>query len=74
MLQEHRGGKISVYTPNLGFMIAVPGREREQGRFEGSTEGAPRLAREQWGVEGSTGGALGRSKKGEVLAPQKPNL
>jgi len=29
-----------IYTPNLGFPIAVPGREREQGRFRGSTEGA----------------------------------
>ena len=29
-----------IYTPNLGFEIAVPGREREQGRFRGSSEGA----------------------------------
>ena len=29
-----------IYTPNLGLEIAVPGREREQGRFRGSTEGA----------------------------------
>ena len=33
-----------MYTPNLGFGIAVPGQEREQGRFKGSTEGAPRGA------------------------------
>jgi len=29
-----------IYTPDIGFKIAVPGREREQGRFRGSTEGA----------------------------------
>ena len=29
-----------IYTPNLGLEIAVPGRESEQGRFRGSTEGA----------------------------------
>ena len=29
-----------LYTPSLGFKIAVPGRERAQGRFRGSTEGA----------------------------------
>ena len=31
-----------IYTPNLGLRIAIPGREREQGRFKGSTEGALR--------------------------------
>ena len=38
-----------IYTPNLGFQIAVLGWEREQGRFRrstgehrGSTEEAPR--------------------------------
>ena len=39
-----------IYTPNLGLEIAVPGREREQGRFRGSSEGA----RESNG--GATGG------------------
>ena len=29
-----------IYALNLGFEIALPGREREQGRFRGSTEGA----------------------------------
>ena len=29
-----------IYAPNLGSMIAVLGREREQGRFGGSSEGA----------------------------------
>lgn len=29
-----------IYTPNLGLRIAVSVREREQGRFRGSTEGA----------------------------------
>ena len=31
-----------IYTPNLGFKIAVPGRERKQGRFRGSIEEAGR--------------------------------
>ena len=29
-----------LYTPNLEFEIIIPGREREQGRFRGSIEGA----------------------------------
>ena len=28
------------YTPNLGFELTAFVREREQGRFKGSTEGA----------------------------------
>ena len=42
-----------IYTPNLGLRITVFDREREQGRFRGSTEGA-------WG---STEGAL-RAEEG----------
>ena len=42
-----------IYTPNLGFAITLPGREREQGRFRGSSEGA-------WG---RSEGALERSKR-----------
>ena len=42
-------------TPNLGLEIAVSGREREQGRFRGSTEGA---GREQEEGRKSTKGAL----------------
>jgi hypothetical protein len=49
-----------IYTPNLGLGIAVPGREREQGRFKESTEAA-RESIER--VRGSTGGALGRGKR-----------
>ncbi len=30
------------YTPNLGLIIAASVREREQGRFRGSSEGAGR--------------------------------
>ena len=41
------------YTPYLGLGIAVFVREREQGRFRGSTEGAQREHR------GSTEGAQG---------------
>ena len=32
--------KLYTYTPNLGLAIAVFDQEREQGRFEGSIEGA----------------------------------
>ena len=56
-----------LYTPNLGWGFAILGREREQGRFRGSTERA-RASIE--GARGSTEGALGRSKIGEVLASQ----
>ena len=41
-----------IYTPNLGLAIAIPGREREQGRFRGSSEGAG----------GSIGGARGSTE------------
>ena len=62
-----------IYTPNLGSEVAVPGREREQGRFRGSTEGAQGStegaresiegARESVvGAGGSTEGAGGSSK------------
>ena len=44
-----------ISTLNLGLEIAVPGREREQGRFRGSTEGAER---EQKGARESAEGAL----------------
>ena len=55
-----------IYTPNLGLEIAVPGREREQGRFRGSIEGARGSKREQresistkWALAGEqTGGTL----------------
>jgi len=36
-----------IIPPNLGLRIAVPGREREQGRFRGSREGPGGAAREQ---------------------------
>ena len=50
-----------IYTPNLRLKVTVLGREREQGRFKGSTEGArgrsegaPRehggAPREHWGA------------------------
>ena len=70
-----------ISSPNLGFEIAIPGREREQGRFRGSTEGA-RGRSEGASREHKGGGALReqqtskrrRSKKGEALAPRMPNL
>ncbi len=51
-----------IYTPNLGLGIAVLGREREQGRFRGSSEGAAGehrgAAREHegalWGIAGGS--------------------
>ena len=42
-----------IYTPNLGLGIALPGREREQGRFGGSIEGA------QVSIEGAQGSSEG---------------
>ena len=48
-----------IYTPNLGSRIAVPGREREQGRFRGSSEGA-RGSNE--GAGGSIEGARGSTE------------
>ena len=49
-----------LYTPNLGFEIAVPGREREQGRFRGSSEGAGESTR-------GAGGAC-REHRGSINA------
>ena len=42
-----------IFTPNLGLRTAIPGREKEQSRFE-STEGA---AREHEPAQGSIEGA-----------------
>lgn len=42
LVSANRGHLYIYYTPNFGFRIAVLGREREQGRYRGSTEGAPR--------------------------------
>jgi len=44
-----------IYTPNLGSEIAVSVREREQGRFRGSIEGAGGSTE---GARESTEGAL----------------
>ena len=52
-----------IYTPNLGSRITLPGREREQGRFRVSTEGAKGrsegVAREHEGASREYEGALG---------------
>lgn len=45
-----------IYTPNLGFETAVSGREREQGRFRGSIEGARGSTMGQ--CRGAAGGSL----------------
>ena len=53
-----------IYTPNLGLRIADSIREREQGRFRGSSEGArgsiEGAAREQQeSIEGTLWGSAG---------------
>jgi len=59
VLFEIRGYYIYIiYTPNLGYEIVVFAREREQGRFRESNEGAQRehegALREYWGsIEGA---------------------
>ena len=60
-----------IYTPNLGLEIAVFVREKEQGRFRGSSEGARGstggAGGSTGGAGGSTGGAGGSSKRGRIL-------
>jgi hypothetical protein len=52
-----------IYTPNLGFEITVLGREREHGRFRGSSEGARGRSK---GAPREPGGALkGAAKEQE---------
>ena len=52
-----------IYTPKLGLEITVSVREREQGRFRGSTEGARGRSkgapREHGGASREHGGASG---------------
>ena len=56
----------TIYTPNLGFEIAVPGREREQSRFRGSTEGVGREHRRA--RESIEGALLGSAEAQQVRA------
>ena len=52
------------YTPNLGLGVAVLDREREQGGFRGSTEGAG-------GSTGGAGGSIeGAPKEEPLMAPR----
>ena len=51
-----------IIPPNLVLRIAVPGRERKQGRFRGSSQGARGSSE---GARASTEGALRRSKRAE---------
>ena len=52
-----------IHTPNLGFGIAIPGREREQSRFRKSTEEAAREhERAQGSIEGAAKEHRGSSK------------
>jgi len=57
-----------IYTPNLGFEIAVLDQKRKQGRYRGSSEGA---VREQGGALKEHGGAL---REQEGLLPILPVL
>jgi len=58
-----------IYTPNLGSGIALPGREREQSRCRGSTEGAlGEHGGSTGGVQGSAEGARGSAKAQQVGA------
>ena len=54
-----------IYTPNLGFEIAVLDQKRKQGRYRGSSEGA---VREQGGAlreqEGALWGSAGAQQVG----------
>ncbi len=67
---------IYIYTPSLGSEITLFDREREQGRFRGSSEGARgSIEGARGSIEGARGStgehALGRSKRARVLAPQE---
>jgi len=53
-----------IYTPNLELAIAIFVREREQGRFRGSHEGAK-------GSTGGAGGKQGGSRWGAGGAPRE---
>ena len=61
-----------IYTPNLGSEIILFDREKEQGRFKGSSERARGRSEGAWGsIEGARGSierALRRSKRAKVLA------
>ena len=68
---ETRGYYIYIiYTPNLGWGIAVLGRKREQGRLRGSIEGARGRSK---GALGEHGGAMreqeGAEKPKEQIGP-----
>ena len=67
-----------IYTPNLGFEIAVFDQEREQGRLRGSSERArglsERVRGSTEGARGSTEGALRRSKRERFWLLREPNL
>jgi len=56
-----------IYTPNLGLVITAFDREREQGRFRGSNEGAggehPGSKREQRGSRGEHRGSTEGAKE-----------
>ena len=56
----------TISSPNLGFEIVIPGREREQGRFEGSIEGVGKERHEGVGREhGGVRERVSRSTTGQ---------
>lgn len=64
-----------IYTPNLGFEIAVFDREREQGRFRGSTEGARGSTGEHRGsTEAQQASKGGAAREGRFWLLREPNL
>ena len=63
-----------ISSPNLAFEIAIPGREREQGHFRGSREGAQGSKGEHRGstmgqCRGAAGGNLKRLPRSRLELP-----
>ena len=61
-----------IYTPYLGFGIACPGREREQGRFKGEHRGSKgaqqgSTERERGSIEGAEGSTGAAEREHEVV-------
>jgi len=56
-----------IYTPNLGFEIAVRDREREQSRFRGSSEGSRGRSK---GAVREHGGASREHRRAQGVAQQ----
>ena len=57
-----------IYTPNLGSRITLFDREREQGRFRGSTGGALGRSKRAKGAQQESKGS-GSSREPDLAAP-----